>query len=196
MASDFYSRHLHYHTSPPSSLPTVPLPPPLRRHLPNTISLLPPHTAISAPTHVDHHLNNHFHQQLNLYRPHNAPLYTSSCHGELLCIPARRARRDTAPCPEPFMRVRGPAVPENPIWFLGSLLKIMATCVPVVLMSATILRVDVARCTDLLGKKNLCVLHGSLQRRTVNFSVFVSGRSGSSLRSRARQDLEDNPELQ
>ena len=72
----------------------------------------------------------------------------------------------------------------------------MPMCVPVVLMSATILRDDVARCMDLLGKKNLCVLHGSLQRRTVNFSVFVSGRSGSSLRRSAREDLEENPESQ
>ena len=85
---------------------------------------------------------------------------------------------------------------ESAVRFLGSLLKLMPMCVPVVLMSATILRVDVARCMDLLGKKNLCVLYGSLQRRTVNFSVFVSGRVGSSLRKSTQQDLEANPEFQ
>ena len=45
---------------------------------------------------------------------------------------------------------------ESVVRFLGSLLKLMPTCVPVVLMSATILRDDVARCMDLLDKKNLC----------------------------------------
>ena len=51
---------------------------------------------------------------------------------------------------------------ESAVRFLGCLLTIMTMCVPLVLMSATILRDDVARCTDLLGKKHLCVLHGSL----------------------------------
>ena len=83
---------------------------------------------------------------------------------------------------------------ESAVRFLGSLLKLMPTCIPVVLMSATILRDDVTRYMDLLGKKNMSVLHDSLQRRTVNFSVVVSGRSGRSLRKSAREDLEENSE--
>ena len=85
---------------------------------------------------------------------------------------------------------------ESAIEFLGHLLTLMPHRVPVVLLSATILKSDVTRCTDLLRTKKLCVLHGSLERRTIDFSVIVSGRAGSSLKKHARVNFKKRPNAQ
>ena len=78
---------------------------------------------------------------------------------------------------------------ELAVKFIRHLLTMIPMCVSVVLMSVTILRDNVARFINLFDTKNLCVLLGSLQCCTINFSVLVSGGADSLPRKGSLQNL-------
>ena len=91
--------------------------------------------------------------------------------------------------------LRGPEFKEA-VQFFGHLLTVIPRSILVVLLSATILETDVHVCTDLLGTEKLCVLHDSLERRSIDFRVFASGSAGNSLKKRAREHLSEREEAQ
>ena len=80
--------------------------------------------------------------------------------------------------------------------FMGRLLTLMPRRVPFLLLSATVVRADVEDCIELLGCRPPRVLHGALDRRTIKFSVFVTGCATASLKKSARKNYEKRPTAQ
>ena len=80
--------------------------------------------------------------------------------------------------------------------FLGDLTRLMPTPSPITLLSATMTKKDIEKCVHLLGNKQPNILHGPLDRRTIKFTVIISGNAVCSLRKSARKSYKEDPEKQ
>ena len=80
--------------------------------------------------------------------------------------------------------------------FLGNLVGRMPTPSPRTLLSTTVVKNDIKKCVELLGNKQLNILHGPLDRRTIKFTVVISGDAVCSLKKSARNSYKADPEKQ
>ena len=80
--------------------------------------------------------------------------------------------------------------------YLGHLIRLMPRRVPRVLMSATLLKSDIDLIIKLMEDMEPQVLHGPLDRRTIAFKVFVSGRGRTTLKKSAKYHFKKRPKAQ
>ena len=80
--------------------------------------------------------------------------------------------------------------------FLENLVRKMPTPCPRILLSVRVAKNDTKRCVELLGNKQPDILHGPLDRRTIKFTVVISGDAVCSLKKSARNSYEADPEKQ
>ena len=77
--------------------------------------------------------------------------------------------------------------------YLGYLIKLMPQCVPYVLMLATMLKCDIGLIIKLMGDMEPQALDSSLDRRTITFKAFVSGRRSATPKKSEREHFMQSP---